>query len=715
MPNGKADISSRGGWSQLLLCELIILAVCGAGFVLYRQGRVTLLRTIESRLTEEIKHANANVEQSVADTVEKLGSWAGQPVMTHVLDKDQDRDIAELLETLEHQNAGVSRLTCYDATGIVIASTNPAAPSLYRATERSRFLGGTRYLIEAAGELMRVAVPIFAEFDERELIGTLELLVPPLILLPSHSDSWVGLTSASGDMIAQRGPIHPKSVPTDDSNEVYLEGGRVALRAAPVKLPEGGDGSEWKTVITMPHDALFEPLTVLRSMIGLITGISALVVILLVIGFFHKQQRLLKELASTNVELSRAETQAVAGTKAKGEFLANMSHEIRTPMTAILGFTENMLDPDLSESARLNALHTVHRNGRHLLQIINDILDLSKIEAGKLEVERIRCSPVQVVADVESLMRVWAEAQGLALIIEFKGPIPETIETDPTRLKQILVNLVGNAIKFTKKGEVRLLTQCLDSDPMTGTGAVQPRLEFDVMDTGIGIPPEQIGKLFESFVQADSTTTRKFGGTGLGLSISKSLANALGGDVRLESQPGKGSTFRVTVATGPLDGVKMLVEPVSTSVVAMEPAKADANSGQATPLDCRILLVEDGVDNQRLISHVLKKAGAEVTVKENGSLAVDAALAACEEGSPFDCILMDMQMPVMDGYEATALLRQKGYAGPIIALTAHAMESDRKKCLGVGCDEYATKPIDRKKLIETIRAVLEKAMQNTTV
>ncbi len=274
--------------------------------------------------------------------------------------------------------------------------------------------------------------------------------------------------------------------------------------------------------------------------------------------------------------------------------------------------------------------------------------------------------------------------------------MPETIQNDPTRLKQILVNLIGNAIKFTETGGVRLVTRFVDD-------GAEPNIQFDVVDTGLGMTKEQVGKLFQAFTQADTSTTRKFGGTGLGLMISKRLAEMLGGDITIESKPGEGSTFRVTINTGSLDGVKMIADPLSATIITPD-MTATAPSTDQPALEGRcILLAEDGPDNQRLITHFLKKAGAEVTVKENGKLAADAALAARDEGNPFDVILMDMQMPVMDGYEATGLLRQKGYTAPIIALTAHAMAGDRQKCINAGCDDYATKPIGRKKLIETIR------------
>ena len=394
---------------------------------------------------------------------------------------------------------------------------------------------------------------------------------------------------------------------------------------------------------------------------------------------------------------------AEAATRAKNEFLANMSHEIRTPMTAILGFSDVLLGSGNRKTAspeQVEAVRTIKRNGEYLLNIINDILDVSKIEAGKLLTERIASSPCQLVAEVSSLARVRADEKGLPLNITYGGAIPETIQSDPTRLRQILINLIGNAIKFTDRGEVGIEVRLVDAGG-------SPALQFDVVDTGLGMTEEQASRVFQPFTQADASTTRRFGGTGLGLAISKRLADMLGGDIVLaETRVGVGSRFRLTVATGPLDGVKMIDDPVSATVVAGEPR---ATGDDRLDLSgCRVLLAEDGPDNQRLISFMLKRAGAEVTVEENGQLAVDRALAARDEGRPFDIILMDMQMPVMDGYDATRLLRDNSYTGPIIALTAHAMASDRQKCLNAGCDDYAAKPIRRDELNRTIRRQLQR-------
>jgi signal transduction histidine kinase/AmiR/NasT family two-component response regulator len=396
-----------------------------------------------------------------------------------------------------------------------------------------------------------------------------------------------------------------------------------------------------------------------------------------------------------NRDLDRALADANVATQAKSDFLANMSHEIRTPLTAILGYAENLLDDDLPAVERHEAVNTIHQNGVHLQEVIGSILDISKIEAGKLDLEFIQCPVPRLLNEVMSLLHGRAEAKGLSLKSEFNGRIPEVISSDPTRLRQILINLVGNSIKFTDSGGVRIVARLIES------GDGEPLVAFDIIDTGLGMTTEQMEKLFAPFTQADGSTTRKFGGTGLGLMISKRLAVMMGGDISVASEPGVGSTFRVTVATGPLENVTL----VGASEIAEEDNR-DESAETITPLDitldCRILLAEDNLVNQRLIAGILRKHGAEVEVVENGRLAVDGATAALDAGSPFDIILMGIQMPEMDGEQATRLLRQNGYPGPIVALTANVMESDRARYLEIGCDDVAPKPINRAELLNKI-------------
>ncbi|MFI5377874.1 MAG: ATP-binding protein [Tepidisphaerales bacterium] len=396
------------------------------------------------------------------------------------------------------------------------------------------------------------------------------------------------------------------------------------------------------------------------------------------------------------IQLATAREAADAASCAKSEFLANMSHEIRTPMTAILGFADLLPDSDQTPSGRADCIQTIRRNGQHLLTIINDTLDLSKIEAGKMMVERIACSPCQVAADVAALLRPRAAERGLSLDVDYAFPIPGTILSDPGRLRQILTNLVGNAVKFTERGGVKILLG------LDRPAQAPPCLKFQVVDTGIGIQPDQIARLFQPFTQADSSTTRKFGGTGLGLTISRRLAQLLGGDLTAESTPGAGSRFVLTLpAETPADA--RMIQNAAQLLPSGRPQESQAD----LKLKARILLAEDGPDNQRLIAFHLRRAGAEVIIVENGELAIDHALDAQAAGTPFDIILMDMQMPVIDGYQATRTLRQRGYTRPIIALTAHAMTSAREECLVAGCDEYLSKPIDRSAMLMVLAGYLD--------
>ena len=401
--------------------------------------------------------------------------------------------------------------------------------------------------------------------------------------------------------------------------------------------------------------------------------------------------------------LMLAREKALDATRLKSEFLANMSHEIRTPMTAILGFADELEttlpDRGADDPARV-ALLTIRRNGDHLLTLINGILDLSKIEAGKLEMTRTRFSPLEIVADVVHLFEQRAREKGLRFVAICDGPVPETIQSDAVRLRQIAINLVGNAIKFTSEGEVRIVVRLTGLDAPAGH-----LLEIAVDDTGPGIDPAQQQVVFEPFTQVQGAATREFSGTGLGLSLSRRLARLLGGDVGVESVPGRGSRFMARIATGPLEGVRLrLPSEMNALLNTLTPTRP------AVPVKLRgrVLVAEDGADNQRLLRSILTRAGLEFEAVSNGEVAVGRALAAWELGEPFDLVLMDMAMPVMDGYEATRRLRAAGYPGPIVALTAHAMSGDREKCLRAGCDDYATKPIVRADLLARLEVQLGK-------
>ena len=382
---------------------------------------------------------------------------------------------------------------------------------------------------------------------------------------------------------------------------------------------------------------------------------------------------------------------AEAANTAKSAFLANMSHEIRTPLTAIIGFSETLLDTSQTMPERVESIHTIIRSGKHLMQIINDILDISKVEADKLKVEYLEVSPFELLDDVYSLVALMAESKGVFFDIEYDFPLPEIITTDPVRLKQIIINLCSNAVKFTQKGGVTV---------KVSYNSEATHLLFEIIDTGIGLTKEQLSKLFSPFTQADSSTTRKYGGTGLGLHLSQELAIKLGGDIHVESTPEVGSCFSVRIKIGDINNIKLIsylpeLKRISSQSIIEESGKN---------LTGKVLLTDDNIDNQRLVSMYLKKLGAEVVVANNGKEAVEKASTI-----DFDLILMDVQMPVMNGIDATKRLRKMKYKTPIIALTANAMKEDVDDCYDAGCNDFIQKPISQPEFRETIGRYLKEA------
>lgn len=387
------------------------------------------------------------------------------------------------------------------------------------------------------------------------------------------------------------------------------------------------------------------------------------------------------------LELRDSLNEAIEANRAKSEFLANMSHEIRTPLGAVLGFSELLADNHLPEADRKVYLETIRRNGQLLTALINDILDLAKVEAGRLQIELTETSLNQLLSEVLTSLETRAREKSVRLVLIREPNVPEHIKTDQIRLKQILLNVAGNAIKFTEEGTVTIEVSHRDEV-----------LVFRVSDTGIGIKPQQANLLFQSFSQADSSITRRFGGTGLGLVLSKRLAHALGGDLQLvKSKFGVGSVFEFTIA---LHRQSDNILPGSHTPLP----NLEANELK----DVHILLVEDSKDNQFLVSRILAFTGAEVTTADNGEEGVQKALKL----QP-DLILMDVQMPVLSGIDATMALRGHGYTGPIVALTAHALKGDRELCLQAGYTDYLTKPVQRAELYSVLKRALVRGDQES--
>jgi len=389
-------------------------------------------------------------------------------------------------------------------------------------------------------------------------------------------------------------------------------------------------------------------------------------------------------------QLAEAKVAAEAANRAKSLFLANMSHEIRTPMTAIMGFTDLLLSREWPPSQRREHLETIRRNTHNLLRVINDILDLSKIEADKFEIEPADCSPKEIVEEVCSLVRSRAAEKGLAVDVTYTHPIPDRVRTDPVRLRQVLLNLLGNAVKFTERGRVTVRLRHVPREEDAG------QMQFEVSDTGIGMSEDEVRRVFQPFTQADMSHTRRFGGVGLGLYVARRITEMLGGRLDVQSEPGVGSTFALTIDVGRPAARQLPADPHAP--------RAGGSAEQPAPrkLEGRVLVVEDVPEVRLLIRITLRAAGLEVDLAEDGEVAVKMALASRAQQRPYDLILMDVQMPAMDGLEATGQLRGAGWDLPIVALTAHAMTGDRERCTAAGCDDYITKPMTEEHLFDTI-------------
>lgn len=432
---------------------------------------------------------------------------------------------------------------------------------------------------------------------------------------------------------------------------------------------------------------------------------------------FNRMVRQIKQLVT---DVQSAADIAKSASQAKSNFLANISHELRTPLNGIIGFNSLLIEnassaePHASPAQQLDWLGTIDTSSKRLLAVVSDVLDVAKIEDQELEVDRVACNPASIVGEVIAQYEPAAVEKGLALSVDYAPDLPDTISSDPRRLRKMLSNVVENAVKFTRSGEVTVSAKLIRQ-------AESSEFVLTVTDTGIGIPKDKAGAIFEPFVQADGSMTREFGGTGLGLTISRQIAEALGGALTVSSEVGTGSTFVCRTNAGAVASPDTQTETSelftsqngvsaqarSTSQIQNAPADRDNAPLQADRLKGNILVVDDTDLNRKLVSLTLRKSGANVVEAANGQ---DALELCFPNGNPpddeFDLIIMDMQMPVLDGYEATQELRRQNYRNPIIAITAHAMKGDREKCEAAGCSGYLAKPITPREIVDTVAIAL---------
>lgn len=432
-------------------------------------------------------------------------------------------------------------------------------------------------------------------------------------------------------------------------------------------------------------------------------GASLLAVVSLVIFVFIIWQTG-NELYESHVQRDRVEKELVAAkesaeeaNRTKSAFLANMSHEIRSPLGVMLGFAELLSDPNCSKEERSRFIQIMKRNVKALTTIIDDILDISKVEAGKLKIERARINFLDLISDLNTVNELLCREKDISFSTTIEGKIPKYIFSDPVRVKQVLSNIIGNAVKFTEFGSVRLKVASLEKPAEDAVF-----VNFEISDTGPGIAPANVPKLFRPFMQADSSVTRKFGGSGLGLALSRSLALALGGDLQLiRSEIGNGSSFLVTIFAGRMSEIQYVEPKKLNGAVRMQSSEKTHLEVIKRLQGLKVLLADDADDNRLFVKKLLSLDGAEVDLAENGEEAVEMALRT----NP-DVVLMDIQMPQMDGVQATKALRSKGFAKPVLALTAHAMREDRKRSLESGFDDHLSKPIQREILVKTLERYL---------
>ncbi len=672
-----------------LISILCATAAIATTLALTFQDR-TLARDLESaaaaRLERSAAAANLLVDAHLSSLVERYRAISGTPQLRANLEVEDPPTLAHYAEELRRQSQAL-RIAFVDVRGRPVAASGEASFD-------SELLHDTRpRLFARAGQLYALASIEVGKGEEA--VGRLLVAEP---IRPETLARWGELCGASVVVGPVAGSARDAAEDSDvlqrpvrgigggelrvgskfDAERAALHRSRVLLIVAGLIALAGALGASLvlsRGLVSAMRDLLGAAERIGEGDLSVRLAIEREDEVGEVARAVNEMAERLEanasDLHAQHVDLIDAKDRAEEASRAKTDFLANVSHEIRTPMTAVLGYTDLLLTGAGDEREREVWAAAVRRNGAQLLDLIDGILDVSRLEGDRLEIQRRSFGLRELVEPVAATARAEAHVKGLRFDCEIGDGCPEAIDTDPARLRQILANLLRNAVKFTSAGSIALRVE-----PASGSST---RLVFEVADSGVGIPAKDLERIFAPFGQVDASHTRRFGGAGLGLAISRRLAMLLGGSLEVSSEPGRGSRFRLEI-----------------EAPSVAPAAADPSARRA-----RVLLAEDGPDNQRLVRALLRPR-ADVALVENGAQALAQALAALEAGEPYDLVLMDMQMPVMDGYEATLRLRERGYSAPIVALTAHAMSGDRERCLAAGCDEYLTKPIDRVRLLECL-------------